>query len=319
MDVLQSWKNLNARMADENAAAIPGLFQVHMGVFDDLRKNGHRITVDGQRASVLASALRPEERLALACRIGRDLIEAQTGIVNGGFAEICAVQQADFFPHCVTMALGAMLEEMRPGPSGMKMTVLCSYETFMGNDDPLAAVLPALAPCFPWAAFQLDAARRAPPQTAVKMISLDRQGTLFRADRVTRVDVARTAFSGSVIRGEIRQGDLLQVTDEAGRELCPPGNVLAIYLKDRVEAGKVLSEKAESLLPGRHADSLLAAVDLPQGTGQGILLTKEDPPREIPEKPAAKADPADAPEKPSPAEKPAGRGFLARLFGRQKE
>ena len=134
MNVVENWDTLNARMKEENEEAIAGLFQIHMGAFDDLRKNGHQITVDGQPASILAATLEPKERFSLACQIGRSLIVGNTGNINNALAEMCTIQHADLFPNCIAIALGAMLENIHPGPPNGKMPVMFIYEKIKGNN-----------------------------------------------------------------------------------------------------------------------------------------------------------------------------------------
>ena len=316
MEVTENWKRLNERMNQENKAAIPALFQVHMGAFDDLRKNGDRIAVDGKSVLALAPTLSPEARFALACRIGRDLIEARSGIDNGRPAEYCEIRQADFFPHCIAIALGAILENIHPGFPGGTTSVICHYETFGDGGGPLSAAIGALKPCFPWAEFQLEAARKEPQQPVkAPALVLDRMGTLFRADGIVRIDVGRTSLSGSVVRGTVRKGDVMNVTDPDGQRLSPPGVVTAIFLKDRVENGRPIAETTYALDAGQHADSLLIAVDIPRGADSGIVLSKpQGSPASGPKPPAA---PEPSMQKSGTA--PAKEGLLSRLFGSRRK
>ena len=277
MDVRENWNQLNQRIKEENETIIPSLFQIHMGAFEDLRKSGHLITANGQPANILAHTLNPDERFSLACQIGRSLIEAHSGTVNGGLAEICAIQKANYFPNCIAIALGAILENIHPGLPGMKMTVLCNYDIIKGTDDQLGKALSVLKPCFPWAVFQLKATEKDPPQPVkAPMIPLDQMNTLFQAEAIAKIDTARTSFSGRVIRGEIREGDVLNITDGTGQQICPPGVVRAIFLKDRVENGKVVGERCSVLSKDQHADSLLLAVEIPKGSYNGIILSKKE-------------------------------------------
>ena len=62
---------------------IAGLSQIHMGAFNDLRRNGHQITANDQPASILAATREPKDRNSLACQIGRSMIEGSTGITKG--------------------------------------------------------------------------------------------------------------------------------------------------------------------------------------------------------------------------------------------
>ena len=304
MDVRENWNQLNQRMKEENETIIPSLFQIHMGAFDDLRKSGHLITANGQPVNILVHSIGPDERFSLACQIGRSLIDARSGTVNGGFAEICSIQKANFFPNCIAIAMGAILENIHPGLPGMKMTVLCNYDINKGDDDLLEKALSVLKPCFPWAVFQLKATRKEPPQPVkAPMIPLDQMNTLFQADGIARIDISRTSFSGRVIRGEIREGDVLNVTDGAGQQICPPGVVRAIFLKDRVENGKVVGEQCPVLSKDQHADSLLVAVEIPKGSYRGIVLSKKEGTNKT--------------EKDCSANAPTS-GFFSRIFGKRK-
>ena len=277
MDVRENWEQLNQRIREENAASIPDLFRIHMGAFEDLRKNGHMITANGQPVNILAHTITPDERFSLACQIGRSLIDAHSETVSGRLTEICAIQKADFFPNCIAIALGAILENIHPGLPGMKMTVLCNYDTINGSDDPLGKNLSVLESCFPWAAFQLNATEKEQPKPENNpVLPLNQMNTLFQADAIAKIDTARTNFSGRVIRGEIREGDVLNVTDGDGQQICPPGVVKAIFLKDRVENGKVVAEQSPILHENQRADSLLVAVEIPKGSYSGILLSKEE-------------------------------------------
>ena len=313
METYDNWQRLNARMKEEDAAATVPLFQIHMGAFDDLRKNGHRIQADGKPVSVLAPTLSAQDRFQLACSIGRSLIDAQAGIVNGGFAETCAVRQADFFPHCIAIALGAILEGLHPGQPVQKTAVLVEYETFKGNGDPLGQLLPGLEPCFPWAVFRVEAKETDPPAPApAAFLPLDKMKTLFRADGLQKIDTGRASFSGTLLRGSVRKGDVLNVTDARGQRLCPPGVVLDILLKDRVEEGRPVVEKAGVLTAGMQADSLFVAVEVPRGSYQGILLCAEGGA----ETEEAKAPPP-APKPPEAAGPEPKKSFLSRLFGKK--
>ena len=321
MDVRESWNQLNQRIKEENETIIPSLFQIHMGAFEDLRKNGHLITANGQPVNILAHTINPDERFSLACQIGRSLIDAHSGTVNGGLAEICAIQKANYFPNCIAIALSAILENIHPGPQEMKMTVLCNYDIIKGSDDLLGKNLSVLEPCFPWAAFQLKATEKEPPQPVnAPMIPLHQMNTLFQTEGIAKIDTALTSFSGRVIRGEIREGDVLNITDGSGRQICPPGVVRAIFLKDRVEDGKAVGERCSVLSKDQHADSLLVAVEIPKGSYKGIALSKkeggnqtEDSSGMVPH--TASGNPASGEDRAASAPK---SGFLSRIFGKRK-
>lgn len=321
MDVRENWEQLNQRIKEENEVMRPSLIQIHMGAFEDLRKNGHMITANGQPVNILAETITPDERFSLACQVGRGLINSRTGNANGGLAVICDIQKADFFPNCIAVALGAILENIYPGLPGMKMTVLCNYDTIQNSDDPLGKALSALEPCFPWAAFQLKATKKEPPQPAVSpALPLDQMSTLFRADGLAIIDTARTSFSGSVVRGEIREGDVLNVTDGGGHQICPPGVVKAIFLKDRFENGKAACERSQVLIKDQHADSVLVAVEIPKGSYNGILLSKKDGGNTV--KKSVGAAPETASDSPLSGEdrtvNASKSSFFSRLFGKRK-
>ena len=322
MDVRENWDQLNRRIKEENEAMIPSLFQIHMGAFEDLRKSGHMITANGQPVNILAHTISPDERFSLACQIGRSLIEAHSGTLNGGLAEICVIQKANYFPNCIAIALGAILENIRPGLPGMKMTVLCNYDIIKGNDDLLEKNLSVLKPCFPWAVFQLKATEKEPLQpVSAPVIPLSQMNTLFQTDEIAKIDTSFTSFSGKVVRGEIREGDVLNVTDGAGQQICPPGVVRAIFLKDRIEDGKVAGERIPVLNKDQHADSLLVAVEIPKGSYKGIVLSKKEGTNKT-EKPAGVGD-LNTASKPSSSEEDCAANtskssFFSRLFGKRK-
>lgn len=277
MDVVENWNLLNERVKEESNDRIPGLFQIHMGAFDDLRKSGHMLTANGKPVSVLAPSLSPEDRFALACQIGRNMINANPGTIDGHFANIFMIQNADFFPNCIAIAAGAMLENIHPGFPGMKTIIQCNYDTINGNDDPLKEKLEVLAPCFPWAQFQIKTVKKeiTKPVAEKTAVPLDQMATIFEPEKVYKIDVARTAFSGSVVRGAIKTGDVLNVTDSSGQQICPAGVVVAIFAKDCIENGKPVGEKVEYIQKGQHVDSMLVAVEIPKGTYSSIILSQK--------------------------------------------
>ena len=277
MNVVDNWNTLNARMKEENKEVIAGLFQIHMGAFDDLRKNGHQITADGQPASILAAKLEPKDRFSLASQIGRSLIEGNTGTINNALAEICTIQHADLFPNCIAIALGAMLENIHHGSPKGKMPVMFIYEKIKGNDDPLIDKLRVLEPCFPWAVFRMNVKEKERPiPVQAPVLPLDQMAVLYKADSVFKIDLGRTGFSGSVIRGEIHKGDILTVTDGKGKQISPTGIVMDLSIKDRIENNEVVSEKAETVTEGQHLDCLLLAVEIPKGSYNGIMLCRKN-------------------------------------------
>ena len=310
MEIRKNWDALNARMKEENKECIAGLFQIHMGAFDDLRKSGHLIKANGQPASVLAAKLDPQERFSLACQIGNSLVEKKTGIVGGSMAETFGIRMADDFPNCIAIALGATLESIHPGLPGKKTPVLFTYDTCQGNGGPLGKALQALEPCFPWAEFKVNTVLKEPPKPmGTPVLPLDRMDVLFKADGVTKIAPGRTSFSGTVVRGTVRKGDVLTVTDAAGRQVYPQCLVMELYLKDRVEDGKVTGEKAEAASAGQHIDSLLVSAEIPAGTYNGFMLCREQE-----QAPAASAQAEGKPAAGEKAPKPEKKGFLAGLF-----
>lgn len=201
------------------------------------------------------------------------------------------------------------------------MTVLCNYDIIKGTDDLLGKALSVLKPCFPWAVFQLKATEKGPTQPVkAPMIPLDQMNTLFQAEAIAKIDTARTSFSGRVIRGEIREGDVLNITDGTGQQICPPGVVRAIFLKDRVENGKVVGERCSVLSKDKHADSLLLAVEIPKGSYNGIILSKKEGISQT-KKPvgvglnAASCSPSSGEECTDSASK---SSFFSRIFGKRK-
>ena len=322
MNVVENWNALNARMKEENEQAVAGLFQIHMGAFDDLRRNGHLITANGQPASVLAATLEPMDRFSLACQIGRSLVEGSTGSINHSFAEICTIQQAGLFPNCIAIALGAMLENIHPGPPTGKMPVLFIYEIIKGNNDPLMEKLRVLEPCFPWADFRMNVKekeRPAPVQAPV--LPLDQMTVLFKVEKVYKIDLGRTGFSGSVIRGKIQKGDLLTVTDANGKQICPAGVVMDLSIKDRIENGEVVSKKAETVIEGQHLDCLLLAVEMPKGSYNGMMLCqKKESRKESNSDPGVSDNAPKAQDKQSAGTKsPEKKGFFSGLFKKRRD
>ncbi len=320
MDVRESWDLLNQRIKKENETMIPNLFRIHMGAFEDLRNSGHLVDVNGQPVNILAAKLKPEDRFSLACQIGRKLIDAKPEMLDDGLVEHFTIQKANFFPNCIAIALAAILEKTGPGFPGMKMTVICSYDTIKGEEDLFGKALSVLEPCFPRTVFQVKATETGrPEQKNARLIPIHGMQTLFQADGLTKTDTARTSFSGKVIRGEIRKGDVLNVTTSTGREICPPGVVLAIFLKDRVEDGKVVGEQCEVLSKDQHADSLLVAVEIPKGDYDGIVLSGREGAEQT-EKPAGAGpnkefrSPASGEDRTAGASRP---GFFSRLFGKR--
>lgn len=163
MDVIENWNLLNERTKEESAELTARLFQIHMGVFDDLRKSGHMLKVGDQPVSELLTTMHAPERLTLAGDIGCGLINAQGDL----FAKQFSIQLADYFPNCVFVALAAIFENLEGGFNVLypdrKMTVVCAYDTLSGNDDPLGKMLPLIEKCYPWVSLSAEVCQTEPP------------------------------------------------------------------------------------------------------------------------------------------------------------
>ena len=274
--VRKCWNDLNARMKDENDQTALGLFQIHMGAFDDLRTNGHRVTMYNEPLSIYAASLEPEKRFDLAAEFGRSLIKGSVGKLNYNPAIMCSVDQADYFPNCIAIGLAAILQYLHPGIPGIKMGVVCFYDTFKGNDDPFGKLIRILEPCFPWVDFRTQATKKEKPAPVkAPVLPLKQMAILFKADNVHKIAPGRAGFSGTVIRGEIHKGDTLTVTDGKGQQIAAPGLVMDLSLKDRTENGEIVCEKTDIAANGQHLDCLLVAVELPKGSYNGIMLCGE--------------------------------------------
>ena len=258
------WKDLSSD--DPKLAGV--LMEIHMGAFDDLRKNGHRITVSGKPASEVMPGMSPEDRLTLACAVGSGLIQRQQAPAAQGVMGLqFSISMADLFPHCIAIAFCAILDQISPGPLPIRFSVICSYKTARGSGDPLGTLLREAAPLFPWAQVSVQPEEEAPPEPEkLPVIDLNRMNTLIMVRKSVRVDVARTAFIGRVFRGSLKKGGILNVTDEKGQALCQPGPVLLI-----VSGGKPVEE----VRGGAAIDEMLVAVDLPQGVPSTVFLTAE--------------------------------------------
>ena len=128
-----------------------------------------------------------------------------------------------------------------------------------------------------------------------KFIKEDEAVVLLEADMVTRIDVMRTAFGGTVKKGTIKTGDTLTVTDGSGKVLCDEG-----VIRIMASGGKVITQ-AET---GQHIDEMLLTVEIPKGTYNGIRLVST----RAPSAPAASnSGNVNTKEK--------KKGFFAKLFG----
>ena len=268
MEIIENWNLLNKRINNENPKLTESLFPIHMGAFEDLRKSGHMLRLNGTPVSQLAPAISAKERLDLAGNIGRSLIQAEGDLHNKRFL----IKHADYFPNCIFIALAAIFENMDGVFDvrfpGQKMNVVCEYHTVPGNSDPLGKLLPLVEKCYPWVALSPKVHQSEPPEAkAPRFIQMNQSSLIFAANRVAKIDTMRTAFTGTIQRGEIKKGDVLNVIDSSGKVLCHEGLVLAIY------ANSQEINKAEA---NQRVDEVGLAVELPAGDYTGILLVDGD-------------------------------------------
>lgn len=268
MNIIENWNLLNERINGKDSKLTVSLLQIHMGAFDDLRKCGHMVEVDGKPVSELAPIISPQQRLELAGRIGRDLIQVKGDLFDTGFV----IRMADAFPNCIFIALAALIEntssEFNVMFSDKKMKVTCEYETAEGKDDPLGKILPKLEDCYSWISLSTEARQtEAPVPQSPRYIPEAMTNLVFTADMCAKIDTMRTAFGGTVQRGSIRKGDVLNVVDGYGKVLCHEGMVLAIYI-----GGKEV-QQAEA---NQHIDEICLAVEIPAGKYNNILLVDGD-------------------------------------------
>ena len=265
MDVIENWNLLNARMQSENPQMISKLLQVHMGAFDDLRKSGHLLKVGEKKVSEIAPLISPEERLELIAQIGSSLVN----ITGDMFSKTMKIKLADSFPNCIFIFIAAVLENLDGSLNvafpDKKMKCTCVYDTAAGKDDPLGKILPSLAEIFPWTEIVLQQNIIKPsPATKRTAIPQANAKTVFVAESVARIDTMRTGFTGKLIKGSIcSKRDALTVTDGSGNVLCNEGIVLAIF----ADGHEI--QKAEA---GERIDEMCVAVEIPNGSYQGILL-----------------------------------------------
>lgn len=312
MDIIENWNLLNDRMNAENAEWRTELFQIHMGAFDDLRKNGHLLKINDKPISEYAPTISPQQRLELAGKVGRSLIDAQGDLFHKTFS----IKLADAFPNCIFIAVAAIIENLEGGFNTVypdqKLAVVCKYEIVVENGDPLGHNLSILEKCYPWVSLSVetnavepqdDDSPRYIPQTETKLV--------FKADNLSKIDTMRTAFSGVVQRGSIRKGDVLNVVEGTGRVLCNEGCVLSMFTG---------GQKIEMAAEGQRVDEICLAVEVPFGSYRGLFLVDGDKTL------AASAAPQRTDEKkemPDPEESAAGtkspekkKGFWSNLFGR---
>lgn len=268
MDIIENWNLLNERMKQENPELISSLFRIHMGAFDDLRKSGHLLKVNEKPVSKLAPIIQPQQRLELAGKIGRSLMEAQGDLFNKKFV----IELADDFPNCIFIALAAIVENLEGSLNELypdrKMSVVCEYDTIPGNGDPLGKILPLIEKCYSWVTVSTEVRQSTPPRAeAPRLIPKDKTTLIFVAHKVTKVDTMRTVFGGRLRRGEIQKGDVLNVVDGSGRVICHEGIVLSIYVK---------GNKVNKVEVGEYVDEMCLSVEIPSGDYSGLLLVDGD-------------------------------------------
>ncbi len=146
------------------------------------------------------------------------------------------------------------------------MEVVCEYETISGLDDPLGKLLPLIENCYPWVTLTTKAVVKEPKPDVPRYIPNEKTSLAFFVDRIRKIDTMRTCFSGTIQRGTIREGDVLNVIDNFGKVLCPEGVVRGIYTKGmRLEAAL-----------GMHIDELILTTEIPVGDYSSIFLVDGD-------------------------------------------
>lgn len=311
MDIIRNWNHLNSRIKKENPELVKKLFQIHMGCFDDLRRSGHMIKASGKPVSELAPMIQPQERLILAGNIGQNLVKPQGDLFNMELS----IDLADYFSNCIFIALTAMLEDMREKIHVMypdkRVAVVCKYETASGNNDPLGKVLPLVEQCFSWVSLTSEVHLSGPVKTSPpRYISRDQSSLFFTSDKVTKIDTMRTVFAGTIRRGSIQKGDVLNVTDSTGKVLCHEGIVMKIYVK---------GQEYNRVNENQHIDEMCLAVEIPNGDYPGIFLIDGDKTLALSkqmsqqDKSAQKSEPLDT--APSQTSK---KGFWSKLFKGKK-
>lgn len=270
MDIIENWNDLNSRIKNENPELVKKLFQIHMGAFEDLRRSGHMLDVNDKPVSELAPTLRPQERLALAGDIALSLISVQgdLSLFNKSFL----IELADYFPNCIFIVLTAILENLEGTINEVypdkKVAVLCEYDTASGNNDPLGKVLPLIEDCYSWVSLSTEVhPTKAPESKPPRFIPIDQSSLFFISDQATKIDTMRTAFGGTIHRGNIKKGDVLNVIDGTGKVLCHNGIVLKIYIK---------GQECNQADKNQHIDEMCLAVEIPAGDYPGIFLVDGD-------------------------------------------
>lgn len=266
MDILENWNSLNSRMKNR-PELINALFPIHMGMFDDLRKNGHRLKKNGSSLSELAAGLEAEEKMQLAVQAGQYLIKGSGTLYEKTFV----IEYADYFPNCIFIVLAAILENLDGAfdvtHPDKKMKILCRYETVSGSGDPLGKILPVLEKCYPWIALRIEKGEKAPTKTEERIIPHESSSTVFIADSINKIDTMRTVLSGTVNKGRISIKDVMNITDGSGRVLGPQGAVIAIFSQNK---------SLSAVSAGQKVDELLIATEIPSGDYRGVLLVDGD-------------------------------------------
>ena len=264
MDVIENWNFLNNRIKEKNEDMIPPLMQVHMEAFNDLRRSGHLLSVNGKSISEIASTVSPDERLQLIGQIGNSLVKRSQ---ENMFSINMKIDLADNFPNCIFITVAAILENLEGGIelmlNGEKMTITCEYNTVEGADDPLGKLLPILMNVYTWVDIVCKPSVKEPIQQQPKYVDVLKASKIVKVKSVTKIDVMRTVFSGTVMRGKVCVGDILVITDEAGKLLCNEGIAKVIVLNQKTVAE--VNERQE-------IDEILVTVEIPQGTYNGLYL-----------------------------------------------
>ncbi len=266
-ELVENWNLLNSREKN-NKELVQCLFQIHTGAFDDLRIGGNFLTAGDTKISEIAAIVDAQQRFQIAVALGRAMIEVQGKPEL--FHKCFTIKMADLVPNCIFIALAAMIENLEGAINRLypdkKMEVVCEYETISGLDDPLGKLLPLIENCYPWVTLTTKAVVKEPKPDVPRYIPNEKTSLAFFGDRIRKIDTMRTCFSGTIQRGTIREGDVLNVIDNFGKVLCPEGVVRGIYTKGmRLEAAL-----------GMHIDELILTTEIPVGDYSSIFLVDGD-------------------------------------------